>query len=377
MKAKEATNLWRKLKWRYFVVGFLVLTSAGLSFAFRSYVALSKQGANVPWKDLVLSYLIDFYLWGLASPFIFYLCHRFPVERERLLSRIAFYLLCGVGMTFTVVSVSIPVYWFLGNPDTVRNPTFPIFFFRSLMSPVLFQENYFIYVLTVFLAHSYEYYKQSREGKLAAAELSAQLAQAQLSALKMQLHPHFLFNTLNSIASLMRKDTEAAHRMIVRLSDFLRMTLKSSETHSVTLERELEFLNTYLEIEKIRFQDRLVVEMQIEPEAEEAQVPNLILQPLVENAVRHGLARVTSTGRLRITARRSNGRVKIEIEDNGPGFSANGKRKRAEAGGVGLSNTTARLEQFYAGDYQFEIKEKENERGTVVSLDFPFVASTN
>jgi LytS/YehU family sensor histidine kinase len=156
------------------------------------------------------------------------------------------------------------------------------------------------------------------------------------------------------------------------------MTLKNSETQSVSLDKELEFLNTYLEIEKIRFHDRLEVEMRIAPEALSAQVPNLILQPLVENAVRHGLANVASVGRLRISAGRHDGRIFIEIEDNGPGL--NGKRKRKSgdgdgssgSGGVGLANTRARLEQFYGADFSFEIADKTESRGTLVSLKVPF-----
>jgi sensor histidine kinase YesM len=152
------------------------------------------------------------------------------------------------------------------------------------------------------------------------------------------------------------------------------MTLKNSETQSVSLDQELVFLNTYLEIEKIRFQDRLVVEMQIQPEASAAQVPNLILQPLVENAVRHGLANVSSTGHLRISAERQNGKVRIRIEDNGPGLNetSNRNRKRNTSGGVGLANTRARLEQFYGEDFSFEIADKTGSSGTVVSRDVPF-----
>ncbi|MDQ4123201.1 MAG: histidine kinase [Acidobacteriota bacterium] len=371
----------RKIHWWHFAAGFAVWTLIGLSFATRSYLGLIKQGANVSWQNLAISYMIDFYLWGLVSPFIFRLCHRFPIERERLATRISLFLILSLVFTFIIIAVSIPIYWYLGSPDLFKNPTFASFFSQSIISPVMIHENLVIFWATVAVAHAFEYYRRSRDREMQAAQLAAQsarlseqLVQAQLSALKMQLHPHFLFNTLNSIASLLHKDTETAHRMIARLSDFLRMTLKNSEMQSVSLEKELEFLNTYLEIEKIRFQDRLVIEMQVEPEAFKAQVPNLILQPIVENAVQHGLANVTATGHLKVSAHRINGKVHIQIEDNGPGLNANGNRRRKgkTSNGVGLANTRARLEQFYSENFSFEIADKPESRGTIVSLQLPF-----
>jgi LytS/YehU family sensor histidine kinase len=157
------------------------------------------------------------------------------------------------------------------------------------------------------------------------------------------------------------------------LSDFLRLTLKSSETTVVTLAQELEFLKTYLEIEKIRFQDRLIIEMEIAPEALVAQVPNLILQPLVENAVRHGVSKQIAVGRLRINAQCEADRLLIQIEDNGPGLeNGNGNSSGKPEGGVGLANTRARLEQFY-DDFQFEIISPKDCPGTVVNLNVPYL----
>lgn len=363
----------RKLKWWHFVIGFGVWTIIGLSFASRSYYALVKQGVPVLWSNIFISYLIDFYLWALVSPLIFRLCRRFPIERERLVSRLLLYLGLALVFVFAVTAVSIPIYWVLGSPDLVRNPTLPIFFRHSIISPIMLHENLVVFTATVIAAHAFEYYHQSKVRKLETAELSAQLARAQLSALKMQLHPHFLFNTLNSIAALLHKDPETADRMLTRLSDFLRMTLKNSETHGVSLEKEMEFLNTYLAIEKLRFQDNLVIETDIAPETREAQVPNLILQPVVENAVRHGLARVTATGILRIKSRRQSDRVRIQIEDNGPGLRMRKSRNGNGDGGVGIANTRARLEQFYGGDFSFEISEKPDAPGTVVTFDVPFM----
>jgi sensor histidine kinase YesM len=377
----------RKIRCRHVAIGFVVWTFIGLTFGSRTYLYYYRLGVEVSLAQMIASYLIDFYLWGLASPLVIILSRRFLIERNHLFSRISIHLLVSVVFSFIIVGLSAPPYWIMGLAELSKTPTFSSLFFKAISSPIGIHENVIVYWMTALAAHAFIYYQQARVRETEAirltaqsAQLSEQLLQAQLSALKMQLHPHFLFNTLNSIASLLHKDTETAHRMIARLSDFLRMTLKNSETHSVRLDKELEFLDNYLEIEKIRFQDRLVVEMRIEPEANEAQVPNLILQPLVENAVRHGLANVSSTGHLKISAQRQNGTVSIQIEDNGPGFDnndVNRKRKRKTRGGVGLANTQARLEQFYGDDFSFKIADKSDSRGTVVSLEVPFRTNEN
>lgn len=379
MTSSNWLNDLRKIRGWHIAVGFVIWTLVGISFASRTYLYYYRQGIEVSLLHMIASYLIDFYLWGLGSPLILIFSKRFLIERGHLLSRILIHLGLSFVFTFAIIALSVPPYWMMGLADLVKTPTFNFLFFKAITNPIELHENIIVYWITVFAAHAFIYYQQARFREIEAArlvaqsaQLSEQLVQAQLSALKMQLHPHFLFNTLNSIASLLHKDPEMAHRMIARLSDFLRMTLNSSETQSVSLDRELEFLRTYLEIEKIRFQERLVVDMQIEEAAKETRVPNLILQPLVENAVRHGLANVTSTGHLLISAKRRNGKVTIQIEDNGPGLNGRGNRKRTVRSGVGLANTRARLKQFYGENFEFEIADKVNSLGTLVSIEVPF-----
>ena len=178
----------------------------------------------------------------------------------------------------------------------------------------------------------------SRERK--AARLETRLATAQLEVLKMQLQPHFLFNTLHAISALMYRDVESADRMVNRLSDFLRLTLDSSGVQEVTVKREMEYLDRYLEIEQVRFGDRLQVRREIDPDTLDLLVPNLALQPLSENAVRHGIAPRAAGGHIEITARRRGGSLEIEVRDDGPG--AGSIRE-----GVGIANTRARLTQLY------------------------------
>jgi LytS/YehU family sensor histidine kinase len=225
------------------------------------------------------------------------------------------------------------------------------------------------YWVLVLLRYTFDYYRRYREQELRASRIATQLAQAQLQALRMQLHPHFLFNTLNAISALMHRAVAAADRMLARLSDFLRLTLESGGMQEVPLKQELDFLGRYLEIEKTRFADRLTVHMDVEPDALDAQVPNLILQPLVENAIRHGIARSSSAGTIEIRAHRANGTLHLAVRDDGPGLAANGGAPPRE--GVGLSNTRARLAQLYGESSRLELGNAA-EGGVVVNLDLPY-----
>jgi LytS/YehU family sensor histidine kinase len=187
---------------------------------------------------------------------------------------------------------------------------------------------------------------------LRASELEKRLAQARLQSLQSQMNPHFLFNTLHSISALMHKDVEAADRMVMKLSDLLRLALANTDTHEVPLKQELDFLDRYLEIEKTRFRERLSVEREFDPETLNARVPNLVLQPLVENAIRHGVERHARPGRIILRARKENGSLRLEVQDNGDGIQPGTKNRE----GIGLSNTRSRLEQLYGRDQRFELQ---------------------
>jgi two-component system, LytTR family, sensor kinase len=186
----------------------------------------------------------------------------------------------------------------------------------------------------------------------------------------MQLHPHFLFNTLHSISALVHKDPEAADRMIARLGDFLRLTLENSGAQEVSLQKELEFLKCYLEIERVRFRDRLTTRLDIDPQSLDTPVPNLILQPIVENALRHGVAPRSSPGRIEISAKRDNGSLRIQVRDNGPGLPAISATNGRFREGLGLANTRARLAQLYGGSHRLELANAP-EGGLVVTLEIP------
>jgi two-component system LytT family sensor kinase len=240
--------------------------------------------------------------------------------------------------------------------------------YRSFVVFGDFLTGIIVCVLILGLAHARNYYLQLRDEELKAYHLEAQLAQAQLEALKMQLHPHFLFNTLNAISALQTENLEAAQRMVVRLSEFLRLTLENSGVQEVTVEREVDFLSRYLEIERIRFPARLTVGMHIEPDTLVAQVPNLILQPIVENAIRHGIAACVAPGRVDISASKRDRSLFLRVRDTGPGLKNNG------AEGIGLTNTRARLQRLYGTKSHLSLENVVG-GGLEVTIEIPFVAS--
>jgi len=219
------------------------------------------------------------------------------------------------------------------------------------------------------VCYAIDYYRKYREHEFIASQLEAQLAQAQLDSLRMQLHPHFLFNTLNGIVGLVRDNkNEAAVSMLVGLSDLLRHALEHSDEQEVELKDELSFTELYLKIQQMRFSDRLQINFDIDQPLMKAMVPNLLLQPLLENALRHGIGRSTEAGWIRISAKRENGSLLITVSDNGAGLPSNWQLKTSS--GIGLANTAARLQQLYGENHRFDIHNR-NEGGVVVEVVIP------
>jgi LytS/YehU family sensor histidine kinase len=230
--------------------------------------------------------------------------------------------------------------------------------------------------VTILLAGTYYRYHQEEELKISRlntnlAQAQLQRTQAQLEALKMQLQPHFMFNALNSISSLLDEDTEAAEVMLARLGDFLRLTLDNSGAQEVTLQKEINFVRCYLEIERVRFSDSLTVLIEIEPGAGEALVPNLILQPIVENSIQHGIMNRVGNGRIEILARRENDRLHLEVKDNGPGLHSESRPDHLPKRGLGFALTHERLERLYGTQQTFRLCHVP-EGGLQVILEIPF-----
>ncbi len=339
-------------------------TLIGLFFVSPMVAQALATRAQIPWGQ-VLSTFLDWYIWGLMFPLIWWACRRFPFERRRWLARIPIHLACGLFVSLVVVflmAVKSSLLTSLGSGQLslAGRPGLPGYLLGGIE---LFLLPYF--AIVAFL-HAVAFSNQHRDRQLKTTRLEAQLAMAHLDMLKMQLQPHFLFNTLNAISALMHRDVDAADRMISLLSDLLRFSLEKDHRHQVSLSSELEFLNRYLAIEKIRFRDRLTVDLEVDPACMAAQVPRLILQPLVENSIKHGIAMRSAAGHVGIRGRRLGDRLEIQISDDGPGLPGTELRE-----GIGLANTRARLEQIYGGDHRFELRD--GDRGGVLAhLEIPF-----
>ena len=210
-----------------------------------------------------------------------------------------------------------------------------------------------VYVGIVLIAHAVLYYQNFKDREVRATQLESQLTKTRLKALKSQMQPHFLFNTMHSISALMLIDVPAADKMITRLSDFLRINLDNDDLQFTSLNRELEFAHSYLGIEKVRFEERLNLVFNIAPDTLDAQVPHLLLQPIVENAIQHGISRLPQGGELRITSSRDESRLHITVKDNGPGPSESERNRLT--GGRGLKATRERLQTIYGDDHTFEV----------------------
>jgi LytS/YehU family sensor histidine kinase len=221
------------------------------------------------------------------------------------------------------------------------------------------------YWIIVAIEGTTNYYERYGREQLRSSQLQAQLAEAHLRTLQMQLQPHFMFNALNSLSDLVISEPKAALRLIARLGDFLRLTLQNSNAQWVSLRREVDFLDAYLEIERVRFADRLQVVFEIDPESLDAEVPNLILQPLVENAVRHGVASHIGPALIRLSAKRRGETLRIEVRDNGPGMPDSVRE------GLGIRNTRERLQQTYGSRYSF-VLDNQGDGGVVAMCELPY-----
>jgi signal transduction histidine kinase len=364
-------SLFRK-RWVWWAIYVSFWTALGLSNAGQSYFLRSIYGTRIEWGKMIFAGISDWYVWAAFAPVILWLVRRLPFTHRSWL-----YLLLmhgGVNLLVSVVisTLLVPVMRFCWCPDAGRPPeSFLAFFQLNLIRTIV--SNLWVYWAILFVCQAYEYYRKYRERELRASNLEAQLAQAQLQVLKMQLHPHFLFNTLNAISALMHQDVELADRMLDRLGTLLRSTLENAGDDEVPFWQEVEFMQPYLEIEQARLGSRLHVHMSCDPALTEALVPNFMWQPVVENAIRHGIAPRPQGGHLYLRAQRLGERVRLEVEDDGPGLP--GTPEEALGKGVGLSNTRARLQQLYGAEHSLELRRGEK-GGLLVRLEIPYREAT-
>lgn len=331
---------------RQILTGWVICTFVALFFSSQRFINPDSSGSWQDWWRALSHYLVTFYVWGFLSIGIIAIAARLELDRENWIRGVIRYALIGIGFCIAHIVLSILVMrgwrslWAPGEPFETPSPMHLV---AMAQSDLLF----FVVITSVCLALSY--YRKYRDREVRASRLKAQLTQSQLDVLRSRLQPHFLFNTLNAIAALVRHDARAAEAMIVRLSELLRTILENGNRQEVTLQQELEFCNRYLEIEMIRFGDRLTVTSDIDPATTSALVPSMILQPLVENAVRHGVARTSRPCRISILTKRQDSRLYIDILDTGPGSANN---PESGGNGIGMFNTRDRLQHLFGDDFE-------------------------
>jgi hypothetical protein len=342
----------------------------GLFDATQNVFVMRAEGMHHNWVQLFVTLLLSWVPWALATPLVLRLGSQYPPMRWGRLSVWGTHIVaCAViGLVSAAWTASLEEVLNPWAKVPAREPFFH-FWVQKFLNGLL---SYVILYATLLLV---SYMLDSRE-RLAiqqteTARLSEQLSQAQLSALRRQIEPHFLFNALNAIAGLVReKRNEAAVSMIAGLSDFLRRVLEDSNRQEAPLGEEMEFLQKYLDIQKVRFADRLQLSVDVPRELFSAQVPTLILQPMVENAVKHGIAKRAQGGAIRITASRSNGMLTLRVYNDGPRLPENWERSQA---GIGISNLRTRLQGLYGDRFQWSIR-NETPDGVEASVSVPFVS---
>lgn len=329
---------------------FLAATALGvLSSALAWQFAQSLGRAGPPLGTLVALNCSYWYIWALFTPAIVWLSQHFRLERQGLLRAAAVHLPSVALFSLAHVATMAGVAWWLATPSGK-----PYDWWTEAQRSALqnFDWEMMTYWAIAGLSHAVLYYRESRDRALRTAQLETKLIEAQMRTLQQQLQPHFLFNTLHAISALMHRDVDAADRTLIRLSDLLRMTLENLGEQQVTLKTELDFLTKYLEIEQTRFADRLTVQFDVQPEALDVLVPTLLVQPLVENAIKHGISRKKGPGHISITARAAHDKLCIEVRDDGVGLSDTALDALQK--GIGVSTTRARLQHQYGADCRFE-----------------------
>jgi two-component system, LytTR family, sensor kinase len=361
-------GVWTLLAFILTAMGYVVVTNA-----IEAQKSLPKElpPPAIALGEIFRLTLAECLIWAGLTLGIFWLARRFPFGQGKWLRSLAVHLaacfLCALIYAALCVVINQLFREIITKP--MITPDVLLYFFIAKLN-----NSFFFYWAIVAVSHGLNYYAKFRDRELRSSQLEARLAQTQLQVLKMQLQPHFLFNTLNAISALVHKDPDLAEQLIARLGDLLRATLDNANRQEVSLRQELDFIGPYLEIEKARLGARLSVAVDVDPAAMDARVPNLILQPLVENAIRHGIAPRSEAGHIEIQARRENGVLHLAVRDDGPGLALDRRDKGADSigrEGIGLANTRARLEKLHGSAHRFELTNR-SEGGLQVDIAIPF-----
>jgi two-component system, LytTR family, sensor kinase len=365
----EDGPLIRDARKRWLVI-FAVWSGIALFFCLQDALRFAVRGQQLEWW-VIRSEVAYWWLWIPLTPLAVAAVRRFWITRQNKWRTIAIHCVIALVVGFLhEAALNYLLYITRDNPIFTPATQQGVPDLRRL--PVGMLTGFYKYWALVGVYSAFLYARRTRMQQVHAAQLETRLAQAELQALRMQLHPHFLFNTLHAVSMLNFSDVDAANRMLVRLSDLLRMSLVNAGKQHVPLREEMDFLRKYLEIEQTRFHDRLRVEINVDEQILDAEVPNLVLQPLVENAIRHGVSRSSQAGVIEISARRFNDDVVLKVCDNGPGMPL--PFDPDEHAGIGLSTTITRLKQLYGDRHSFSIGPR-REGGTCAEIVMPYERS--
>ncbi|KAA3608864.1 MAG: hypothetical protein D8M58_19200 [Calditrichaeota bacterium] len=340
---------------------FLLWTFLAFFYVFQQYYITLIKDKEFELSTIIIWELSYFYTWAVLTLIIIFLARKNPLEKQNLIKNGLLHFIFALVIAFVHRAGSMFIYLVLAKPEDLEKGL-PDFFGPKVILGSF--DGFIIYWMILGVFFSFEYYQQVREQKVKSARLESQLAKAELTALKMQLNPHFLFNTLHAISSLIDSKGKDAQNMLVRLSDFLRQTLESEGQQNVSIKKEISFLKSYLEIEQIRFGKRLSVEYNIEESLSQKLIPTLILQPLVENAIKHGISPHSGQGKIEISVSEKNSFMEISVCDNGKGIGQDIVEH------VGLKNTRQRLEQVYGKSSRLKYYNRD-QGGFCVHLSIP------
>jgi len=360
----DASETRSQIQWRWIAAVWLFV---GLFDATQNVFVMRAEGMHHAWNRLFITLLISWLPWALATPLVLGLGRRYPPTQIRPLSTWLRHLAAclSIGLVYSIWNATLDVllnpYAMVPGPEPFRKNLW-MKFYNGLLAWLI------LYSTILLVSYLIESRARFARQQTQAARLNEQLVKAQLSALRRQIEPHFLYNTLNAIAGLIReKRNDDAVKMIVELGDFMRRVLDDSNLQQVPLREELEFARKYLDIQKVRFVERLQCSVDVPTELLPAQVPTLILQPIVENAIKHGISQRAQGGIIRILASRSNGRLTLSVYNDGPSLPANGRIHS----GIGIANMRTRLQSLYGDAFELNMH-NQGPGGVEVSVSVPF-----
>jgi signal transduction histidine kinase len=360
----------------FLLSGLLAAVGISLLVATQNYFALATRGRPTPWLPLFLGELPVWFAWLAMLPAITWLARRFPPHRERPALHVGIHVIAGCAAVYIMILFTEGVRRLMPGMLPVEGSLFDAVnrSFPFNLVPFLI-----VYAAAAALAVAWQYHWALQAQQIRESQLQTQLARTRLDVLRAQIQPHFLFNTLHAISALMGRDVNGARRMMRRLSELLRIALDDSGGDEVPLAAELQFLDGYLDIQRLRFGDRLNVTLEIGEGTRSLPVPRLILQPLVENSIKHGITARPQAENITIRAERTGSGLLLRVADDGPGFRTDAghlPESGFTSGGLGLANTRERLRGLY-GDEGSLLVQDDPDGGAVVEIRIPIRTESN